>query len=124
MLQPNDSLASIHYQSGAVPGETACYTCHSGYGLLGDVAAKRAGLTHMWHELLRQLRVPARDEAGRSTSTPASAAIGTRRSFRAVEAHTDKDLQAALVSREMSCTGTCHPAAHPPEALNGSGTKP
>ena len=43
--------------------------------------------------------------------------------FRAVEAHMDPDLQKALVAREMSCTGACHPSAHPPEALNGSGTK-
>ena len=40
-------------------------------------------------------------------------------SFRAVEAHQDADLQKALLSRELSCTGTCHPAAHPESALTG-----
>jgi len=39
--------------------------------------------------------------------------------FRAVEAHQDPDTQQALFKREMSCTGVCHVAAHPDEALNG-----
>ncbi len=39
--------------------------------------------------------------------------------FRAVEAHRIPDIQKALVAREMGCTGVCHPAAHPAEALSG-----
>ena len=35
LIEANGSLASIHYQSGAIKGDTACYTCHSGYGLAG-----------------------------------------------------------------------------------------
>ena len=42
-------------------------------------------------------------------------------SFRAVEAHQDPDLQKQLLSREMGCTGICHPAAHPEAALTGGG---
>ena len=40
-------------------------------------------------------------------------------SFRAVEAHQAPDLQQALLHHTMSCTGTCHPAAHPDSALTG-----
>ena len=40
-------------------------------------------------------------------------------SFRAVEAHQAPDLQEALLNHTMSCTGTCHPAAHPDSALTG-----
>jgi hypothetical protein len=42
VIEANGSLASNHYQSGAIQGKTACYTCHSGYGLQGDLKAKRA----------------------------------------------------------------------------------
>ena len=41
--------------------------------------------------------------------------------FRAVVAHQLPDIQRALLAREMGCTGACHPAAHPPEALTGGG---
>jgi hypothetical protein len=37
-----------------------------------------------------------------------------------VEAHQDPDMQQALLSGEMSCTGVCHPAAHPDWALEGA----
>jgi hypothetical protein len=37
--------------------------------------------------------------------------------------HNDPDTQKQLASGELTCTGACHPSAHPPEALNGSGGK-
>ena len=46
------------------------------------------------------------------------------RVWRAVEAHATEEIVRALLSREMSCTGMCHPAAHPPEALSGKGIVP
>jgi NapC/NirT cytochrome c family, N-terminal region len=58
VIEANGSLASIHYQSGAIKGDEACYTCHSGYGLVGDIAAKTAGLRHMWHEYWRSYEYP------------------------------------------------------------------
>jgi ferredoxin len=122
MIAANDSLASIHYQSGAAKSSDACYTCHSGYGLLGDFAAKRAGLTHMWHQLWGTYEYPLTLKR----KFDIDSCLDCHRhapKFRAVEAHSDKDLQAMLVSGEMTCTGTCHPSAHPAEALNGSGGK-
>jgi hypothetical protein len=123
MIHPTDSLASIHYRAAPSRVRRLRYTCHSGYGLLGDVAAKRAGLTHMWHQLRGSYEYPL----AMRRPFDIDACLGCHRHaprFRAVEAHMDKDLQAALVAHEMSCTGACHPAAHPPDALNGSGTKP
>jgi len=124
LLAPGaDSLAAIHYQSGAVRGDTACYTCHSGYGLLGDVAAKRAGLGHMWHELWGSYDYPL----AMNKPFDIDACLECHRhapKFQAVPFHTDPATQAALISREISCTGACHPSAHPAEALNGSRAKP
>ena len=122
VVEPNDSLASVHYQSGAIKGETACYTCHSGYGILGDFAAKRAGLRHMWHELRGSYEYPL----AMRRPFDIDACLDCHRHaprFRAVALHTDPDTQKLLASREMSCTGACHPSAHPPEALNGSEAK-
>ncbi len=120
LSEANGSLASIHFRSGAVKGETACYTCHSGYGLVGDVAAKTAGLSHMWHEMWGNHEYPLQM---RSAFDIDSCLDCHRRAanFQAVPSHSDANIQARLVSRELSCTGTCHPSAHPPEALNGSG---
>ena len=119
VIEANGSLASNHYQSGAIKGDTACYTCHSGYGLAGDVAAKRAGLGHMWHELRGSYDYPL----AMNRPFDIDACLDCHRhapKFRAVALHTDPDTQKLLASRELSCTGACHPSAHPPEALNGS----
>ena len=120
-VQGNDgSLASMHYAHGAVPYEEACYICHSGYGIWGTVDAKRAGIAHMWntvtgdYDLPITLRGPFNIDSCLNCHAPAA-------TFRGVEAHRDMDLQQALVAREMSCTGVCHPSAHPETALQGGG---
>ena len=89
-----ESLAAIHYTRGLVPTNQACYTCHSGYGIWGTFDIASCLGCH------------------------AGAA-----SFRAVEAHQALDLQEALLNHSMSCTGACHPAAHPAEALSGAKVK-
>ena len=120
-LQANDeSLASIHYTRGLVPHDQACFTCHSGYGIWGGIDAKMAGVMHMvrtatgWYTLPLTHHGPFDIDSCLGCHAYAA-------SFRAVEAHQDPDLQKALLSREMCCTGTCHPAAHPESALTGAG---
>ena len=122
VIEANGSLASNHYQSGAIKGETACYTCHSGYGMLGDLAAKRAGLGHMWHAFRGSYEYPLAMRRAFDIDSCLDCHRHAPR-FRAVALHTDPDTQKLLASREMSCTGACHPSAHPPEALNGSEAK-
>jgi len=120
-LQSNDgSLASIHYARGLVPHDQACFTCHSGYGIWGGVDAKMAGVMHMvreatgWYTLPIALNGPFDIDSCLGCHAYAA-------SFRAVEAHQDPDLQKQLLAREISCTGACHPAAHPDAALTGGG---
>ena len=97
---------------------TACFTCHSGYGIWGGVDAKMAGVMHMvraatgWYTLPITLNGPFDIDSCLGCHAMAA-------SFRAVEAHQDPDLQKQLLSRELSCTGACHPAAHPESALTG-----
>ncbi|MEO8604745.1 MAG: hypothetical protein ABI629_19405 [bacterium] len=118
-LESNDgSLAAIHYGRGLVPHDGACFTCHSGYGIWGGAHAKMAGVMHMvrsatgWYSLPIAHNGPFDIDSCLNCHAYAP-------SFRAVEAHQDPDLQKALLSRELSCTGTCHPAAHPESALTG-----
>ena len=40
--------------------------------------------------------------------------------FREAGAHHDLDLQEALLSGELGCTGKCHVVAHPEAALMGA----
>lgn len=118
-LKTNDeSLASIHYNRGLVPHDKACFTCHSGYGIWGGFDAKIAGVGHMVRTVTGRYELPLTMNGPFDIDSclGCHASVPT---FQAVEAHRDPDLQKQLLSREMSCTGICHPAAHPPEALNG-----
>ncbi len=116
---PEDtSLAGIHISRGAVPTAQSCYTCHAGYGLQGDVGAKLAGVRHMVLELTGAYELPLTlhgDFDLKSCQGCHAEASG----FRAQPAHAAPEIQEALLSGQMRCTGMCHPAAHPPEALTG-----
>jgi hypothetical protein len=113
------TLAGLHYQRGAVSHETACYTCHSGYGLSGDMSAKLAGMSHMAHTVLGTAEFPL--SLNRPFDIDACLDCHAEATpFRAVEAHRDPGIQQALVDRSMGCTGACHVTAHPADALNGA----
>lgn len=119
MRSDGDTLAASHYQRGAVPHDTACYSCHSGYGIWGDVSAKLAGVSHMVKTVTRNYTFPLEPAQAFDISSCLdchAAAVP----FRAVEVHGDPDIQQSLLSGEMGCSGVCHAAAHPPEALNGA----
>jgi hypothetical protein len=120
-LNANDgSLASIHYTRGLVPHEQACFTCHSGYGIWGGVHAKMDGVMHMVRTVTGSYTLPIALN-GPFDIDSCLGCHASATSFRAVEAHQDPDLQKQLLAREISCTGTCHPAAHPESALTGGG---
>ena len=118
-LEGNDGLlASIHFGRGLVPHDEACFTCHSGYGIWGGIDAKMAGVMHMvrtatgWYDLPIKHNGPFDIDSCLGCHALAP-------SFRAVEAHQDPDLQKQLLGRQLSCTGICHPTAHPESALTG-----
>jgi hypothetical protein len=101
-----------------VPHRDACFVCHSGYGIWGTLDAKMAGLMHMVRTATGYYMLPI----ALNWPFDIDACLGchaTAQRFRAVDMHQDPDIQKALVAREMSCTGVCHPAAHPDAALTG-----
>jgi len=118
-LKANDgSLASIHYAKGAVPTQEACYVCHSGYGIWGTFDAKMAGVGHMIRTVTGRYETPIR-LAGTFDIQSCLGCHAAAESFRKVEEHQPLDVQQALLSGEMGCTGDCHDVAHPEEALMG-----
>ena len=118
-LQGNDdSLASVHYNRGLVPHDQACFTCHSGYGIWGGIDAKFAGVMHMVRTATGWYTLPIKHN-GPFDIDSCLGCHAYAPSFRAVEDHQDPELQRQLLSRELSCTGTCHPEAHPETALTG-----
>lgn len=113
-----DSLAAMHYQRGRVSHEQACFVCHSGYGIWGTLDAKVAGVRHMLKTAMRSYTFPI-EHVGPFDIDSCLNCHAQAATFRAVDAHQDPDTQQALFKREMSCTGICHTAAHPEDALNG-----
>ena len=117
------SLASIHVTRGAVPTSQSCYTCHSGYGIWGDAGAKMSGVQHMVHTVMGSYELPLKLYQPYDIDGCLQCHAESTR-FRGVEVHATEGIAQALLSREMRCTGMCHPAAHPPEALSGKGIVP
>jgi hypothetical protein len=112
------SLAGIHMSRGAVPTAKSCYTCHAGYGLQGDMQAKLGGLRHMVMEVTGSYELPLTLH-GDFDLKSCLGCHAEAASFRDQPAHAAPEIQDALLSGQMRCTGMCHAAAHPPEALTG-----
>jgi hypothetical protein len=118
-VTPEDkALAPLHITQGAVPTAQSCYTCHSGYGVHGNMSAKLAGVRHMLLELTGTYDLPLTLH-GDFDLKSCLACHAEGLAFRSQPAHAAPEIQQALLSHQMGCTGTCHPAAHPPQALTG-----
>ena len=113
-----ESLSAIHWRKGAVDHTKACYQCHSGYGIWGAVGAKRAGINHMLRTIARDYEFPLQPR-GPFDVNSCLGCHAEGEPFRIVEDHLDRELQDAMLTGEIGCTGDCHPAAHPESALNG-----
>jgi len=51
------TLAAIHYQNRYIQREH-CYRCHTDYGILGTMEAKKAGLGHVWKAGTKSYTLP------------------------------------------------------------------
>lgn len=121
LTQDNGSLASIHWRKGAVSHVDACFECHSGYGIWGDMGAHLSGVGHMIRTVTGRYEFPLK-----ASGFDINSCLGCHAEaepFRAVEAHRDPDLQKQLLSGQLGCVGTCHPDAHPADALMGVGAQ-
>jgi hypothetical protein len=119
MHNDDSTLAGFHYKRGAISHQTACYSCHSGYGLSGDMTAKLAGMRHMLQTALGSEDYPLRLRRPFDIDSCLDCHAEAK-PFRAIEDHRELDIQEALLAREMGCAGECHETAHPEEARHGA----
>ncbi len=104
------TLAAKHYRNRWI-NEDQCYTCHSGYGLSGNIEAKKGGVGHVLHQYF--LGVPK--EIKIRKPFPTSTCLhchANAESFRKVEPHMDPEMKPQILSGKMSCF-ECHEAPHP-----------
>jgi nitrate/TMAO reductase-like tetraheme cytochrome c subunit len=114
-LQNPDSehLAAQHYQFRWI-ADHQCYTCHSDYGLFGDMQAKMAGLRHVWFYNLGGYEVPLKIR-GTYNNQRCLFCHGPTKNFQEESQH-QKNM-AAINTSEKSCIGgACHVSPHPKEA--------
>jgi NapC/NirT cytochrome c family, N-terminal region len=108
----SEYLASEHYQHRWI-SENQCFTCHSDYGLFGNMKAKMTGIRHVWKYYT-------------GYETPVKL-YGTYNNGICLRCHAPVlDFQneaehekhaADILSNKMSCLGMdCHVRPHPEEA--------
>jgi hypothetical protein len=111
----SEHLASLHYQFRWI-ADHQCYTCHSDYGLFGDIEAKLAGLRHVWFYNVGGYEVPLKIR-GTYDNQRCLFCHGPVQSYRDVPEH-EKNAP-AIAASEKSCTGgSCHVSPHPKSAAS------
>jgi len=98
-------LAALHYRNRYIPANQ-CYSCHTSYGLFGDVQAKVAGLVDVQKYYTRSFGFPLKMRAPYSNRDCLKCHA---ESLKWSSAHTD--FRDSIFNGKMSCMG-CHGAAH------------
>lgn len=104
------TLAAKHYQNRWIPDDQ-CYTCHTGYGLAGNVQAKISGLSHVTHEYFTGVpkEIKIRNPFAVNTCLHCH---GESAKYQKIEQHVDAEMKPKILSGELSCF-ECHSAPHP-----------
>lgn len=104
------TLAAKHYQNRWI-NEDQCYTCHTGYGLAGNLDAKIGGVRHVMHYYVTG--VPKEIKIHKPfTQETCLHCHAEGASYLKVEQHTDPEFKPKILGGEMSCF-ECHEAPHP-----------
>ncbi len=104
------TLAAKHFQNRWI-NEDQCYTCHTGYGLAGNVNAKLGGMRHVLHYYVTS--VPAEIKIHRPF--PVATCLhchSEAASYLKVDQHVDPEMKAEILSGKLSCF-ECHESPHP-----------
>lgn len=106
----SENLAAIHYKNRFIP-EHQCYTCHSSYGIFGDVSAKAKGVGHLIHYYRDDYARPIR-HTGPFDQTHCLKCHGESARFLECEEHKGEEFWPELKSGQTTCFD-CHGRAHP-----------
>ncbi|MCH2110948.1 MAG: hypothetical protein MK135_16645 [Polyangiaceae bacterium] len=104
----SDSLAAKHYRNHWI-NDRQCYTCHSGYGLNGDFAAKMEGYRHMVRYTTGVYQEPIASRTVFDQSSCLNCHANTN-GFKKINSHHIAGV--LLANNELSCLN-CHGVAHP-----------
>lgn len=104
------TLVSKHYQNRWIP-EDQCYTCHTGYGLSGNIRAKIGGLGHVTHEYFTGVPPVIKIHRPFDVDT-CFHCHGESAKYLKIDQHVDAEMKPKILSGEMSCF-ECHASPHP-----------
>jgi nitrate/TMAO reductase-like tetraheme cytochrome c subunit len=110
----SENLAAVHYKNRYIQ-ENHCYTCHSDYGMSGNLKAKLEGLGHIYHYTTGHYETPIRI-AHPYSNLRCLSCHGESQKF--LEKHSADD-RPALISGKTSCL-ECHGPVHPPPEKRAS----
>ena len=91
--------------------EDQCYTCHTGYGLAGNIQAKMSGLSHVTHYYVTGVPSEIRIKRPFPAATCLHCHVDAA-GYLKIEQHVDAEMKPKILSGEMSCF-ECHAAPHP-----------
>jgi nitrate/TMAO reductase-like tetraheme cytochrome c subunit len=104
------TLVAKHYQNRWIP-DNQCYTCHTGYGLAGNIQAKIGGLSHVTHEYVTGVPKEIRIKRPFAVDTCLHC-HGESAKYATIEQHVDAEMKPKILSGELSCF-ECHASPHP-----------
>jgi nitrate/TMAO reductase-like tetraheme cytochrome c subunit len=118
MIDPqSDTLAARHFKNRWIPTDQ-CYTCHSDYGLSGDLAAKMEGFRHLARYTTRTYTEPI-EYRGVFDNDNCLKCHANMPKFEAVPWH--HTVKESLDKNAMSCLN-CHGRSHPTRAARTPGS--
>jgi len=104
------TLAALHFQNRWIPDDQ-CYTCHTGYGLAGNVEAKMGGLSHVVHYYITGVPPVIHIHKPFAVATCLHC-HGESMKYQKIDQHADPEMKPKILSGEMSCF-ECHASPHP-----------
>jgi nitrate/TMAO reductase-like tetraheme cytochrome c subunit len=104
------TLAAKHFQNRWIPDDQ-CYTCHTGYGLAGNVQAKLNGLSHVTHEYFTGVPKEIKIRSPFAVATCLHC-HGESAKYQKIEQHVDAEMKPKILTGELSCF-ECHATPHP-----------
>ncbi len=106
----SQTLAAKHYQRRWI-NEDQCYTCHTGYGLAGNVQAKIGGLSHVTHYYVTGVPAVIKIKNPFPPATCLHCHADTEK-YGKIEQHVDAEMKPQIESGKLSCF-ECHASPHP-----------
>jgi len=112
LQDPNsEALASVHFKNRYIR-QDHCYTCHSDYGMLGTISAKRDGVGHVLHYLTGHYTQPLKIRSPYPNVRCLTCHAESQKFLKS--AGHPADVRPQLLSGAVSCLD-CHAPAHTPK---------